>query len=88
MKIEKALINNSVRVSEVLRKFCIPTIYNFAEFTRDYFLTVSIVLSVYKQTLPLNNLKTRTAVIAKISVFVIGVEAIIYLLLYDLHETL
>ena len=49
MKIEKALINDSVRVSEVLRKFCIPTIYNFAEFTRDYFLTVSIVLSVYKQ---------------------------------------
>ena len=49
MKIEKALINDSVRVSEVLRKFCIPTIYNFAEFTSDYFLTVSILLSVYKQ---------------------------------------
>ena len=36
--------------------------------------------------LRLNNLKTRIAVNAKISVFVICVEAIIYLLLYDLHD--
>ena len=35
--------------------------------------------------LGLNNLKTKTAMNAKISVFVIGVEAIIYLLLYNSH---
>ena len=34
----------------------------------------------------LNNLKTRTAMNAKISVFVYCVEAIIYLLLYNLHD--
>ena len=37
------------------------------------------------KTLRLNNLKTTTAMNAKISVFVICVEAIIYLLLYNLH---
>ena len=37
------------------------------------------------KTLRLKNLKTRTAVNAKISVFVNCVEAIIYLLLYGLH---
>ena len=41
-----------------------------------YFLTVSIVF------LRLNNFKTRTDMNAKMSVFVICVEAIIYLLLY------
>ena len=35
--------------------------------------------------LPLNNLKTRTVMNARISVFVTCVEAIIYLLQYDLH---
>ena len=34
----------------------------------------------------LNNLKTRTAMNAKISAFVICVEAITYLLLYNLHD--
>ena len=38
------------------------------------------------KTLRLNNLKPRTAMDAKISVFVVGVEAIIYLLLYNLHD--
>ena len=38
-----------------------------------------------KKTLRLNNLKTRTAMKAKISVF-ICVGAIIYLLLYNLHD--
>ena len=37
-------------------------------------------------TLRLNNLKTRTAMNAKISVFAICDEAIIYLLLYNLHD--
>ena len=31
-------------------------------------------------------LKTETAMIAKFSVFVICVEAIVYLLLHDLHD--
>ena len=59
-----------------------------------YILTVSIVSFVYfstvsflftKKTLRLNNLKTRPATNAKISVFV-SVEAIIYLLSYNLHD--
>ena len=36
--------------------------------------------------LQLNNSKTRTAMNAKIPVFVICIEAIIYLLLYNLHD--
>ena len=38
------------------------------------------------KTLRLNNLKTKTAKNAKISVFAICVEAIKYLLLYNLHD--
>ena len=30
MQIEKALINDGLRVSKVSLKFCIPTIYSFA----------------------------------------------------------
>ena len=44
-----------------------------------YFLFIS-------KTLQLKNLKTRTAINAEISVFVICVDAIIHLLLYNLHE--
>ena len=58
MQIEKALTNDRLRVSEVSWKFRIPTIYNFAVIYSwnllfcwkvAYFLTVSIVFSVYKQ---------------------------------------
>ena len=38
------------------------------------------------KTLQLNNLKTRTAMNTKFSVFVICIETIIYLLLYNLHD--
>ena len=38
------------------------------------------------KTLPLTNKETRTAMNAKISVFLICVETIIYLLLYNLHD--
>ena len=38
------------------------------------------------KTLRLSNLKNRTAMNVKVSVFVICVEAIIYLLLYNLHD--
>ena len=42
------------------------------------FLTVSIAFYVYKKTLRLNNFKTRTVINAKVSMFVIFVEATIY----------
>ena len=40
MQIDKALINDRLRVSKVFWKFGIPTIYDFAEITREicYFL--------------------------------------------------
>ena len=58
MQIEKALINDNLRVSKVSWKFRIPTAYNSAEiypwnllfsWKVTYFLTVSIVFSVYKE---------------------------------------
>ena len=76
MQTEKALINHFLRVSEVSWKFHIPTIKIFVliylwnllfSWKVAYFLTVSIVFSVYK----LNNFKTRTAMNAEISVYVI-----------------
>ena len=51
-----------------------------------YFLTVSIVFLFISKTLRLNNLKTRTAMNAKTSVFVICVKVIMYLLKYNLHD--
>ena len=40
MQIEKALINDRLRVSKVSYKFCIPTIYDFSVITPKicYFL--------------------------------------------------
>ena len=58
MQIGKALINDRLSVSKVSWKFRVPTIYNFAviyswnllfSLKVAYFLTVSIVFSVYKQ---------------------------------------
>ena len=54
MQIEKALINNCLRVSKVSWKFRIPTIYSFVvtypwKSLFSYFLTVSTVFFVYKQ---------------------------------------
>ena len=58
MQIENALINDRSHVWKVSWKFRIPTTYNFAviypwnllfsEKKKAYFLTVSIVFSVYK----------------------------------------
>ena len=66
MLIGKALINDRLIVSKVSWKFRIPTIYNlvviypwnllFSEKVA-YFLTVSIVFSVYKQNSPAQKLK-------------------------------
>ena len=92
MQIERALINDRFCVSKVYVKFRIPTIYNFAaiyqwnllfSLKETYFLTAYLIIN---KTFRLNNVRTRTAMNAKISVFVISVEAIIYLLLYDLHD--
>ena len=47
-QIEKALINDRLRVPEVSWKFRIPTIYHFAVIY-PWILIVSIVFSVYKQ---------------------------------------
>ena len=58
MQIEKALKNDPLRVLKISRKFRIPAIYNFAVIYASnflfsekvaYFLTVSIVFSVYIQ---------------------------------------
>ena len=58
MQIGKALINDRLSVSKVSWKFRVPTVYNFAviyswnllfSLKVAYFLTVSIVFSVYKQ---------------------------------------
>ena len=43
-------------------------------------------MSFLNETLGLNNLKIRAAMIAKISVFVICIEETIYLLLYSLYD--
>ena len=60
MHIERALMNDHLRVWKVSSKFCIPTLYNFAvnclwnllfSWKVAYFLTVSNVFSVYKQNL-------------------------------------
>ena len=95
MQIKKALINDHLCVSKVSWKFRIPTIYNFGviypwsllfSWKVVFFLTVSIVFLFISKTLRVNNLKTRTAMNAQNSVFVICVEAIICLLLYNLHN--
>ena len=58
MQIEKALINDHLRVSKVFWKFCIPTIYNFEvifpwnllfSWKVAYFLKISIAFFVYQQ---------------------------------------
>ena len=92
MEIEKALINDRLRVSKVSWKFGIPTICNFAviypwnllfSLKVAYFLTFLLSFLFINKTLRLNNLKTRTAMNV---VFVICVETIIYLLLCNLHD--
>ena len=49
-------------------------------------LPVKLSFLFTNKTLRLNNLKTRKGMNAKISVFVICAKAIIYLLLYNLHD--
>ena len=65
-KLKKTLINDNLTISKVSWKFSIPTIYNFAVvylwnllFLKKaaYFLTLSIVFSVYKQNFTSQELK-------------------------------
>ena len=95
MQIAKTLINDRLRVPKISWKFRIPTIYNVAIISPwnllfslkvAYFLTVSIAFSFFNKNSRFNNLKTRTAMNAQISMFVIFVKAIIYLSLYNLHN--
>ena len=96
MQIEKTLINDHLRVSKVSWKFHILAIYNFviiypmkfAIFLKSILLFNSFycLFCFTKKPLRLNNLKTRTAMNAKVLVFVVCVEAITYLLLYNLHD--
>ena len=55
------------------------------------FLSISLCFNSFcclfkNKTIRVNNIKTRKAMNAKISVFIICVKAIIYLLLYNLHD--
>ena len=60
----------------------------FAIFTKSSLLFNSLYcfFLFINKTLRLDNLKTKTAMNAKVLVFVICVEAIKYLLLYNLHD--
>ena len=83
MQIEKSLKNDCLRVSKVSWKFCILTIYNFCSnipVKFAIFLKSSLLFNSF------NNVEIRTAMNAKISVFFICVEAMIYLLLQNLQD--
>ena len=90
---KKALMNYRLHVLKGPWKFRIAIICDFPVIYPCYFLekyptvlTFSIVFLYLNKTLRLNNIKTRTALTAKILVFVIFVEAIVYLLFYNLHD--
>ena len=92
MQIEKWLMNDCLRVSKVSWKFGIPNIYNFAV-NHPWNLLFSLKVAYFllsflfiNKNLRLNNLKIRTAMNAKISLFVTCGEVIIHLLLYKLHD--
>ena len=90
MQIEKALIKDRLRISNVCWKFCIPTIYNFTVIYScnllfsskiAYFLKVFIAFSVHEQNFTaqwFNNLKSRAAMNTRVSVFVICTERLYF----------
>ena len=88
-------MNDRLRVLKVSWKFGIPTIYifcsnlplKFANFLKEPIFSQFLLSFLFiNKSLRLNNLKTRTAINAKISVFVIFIEAIMYFLLYNLLD--
>ena len=93
MKIEKPLINDCLRVSKVSWKFHIAAVYNFAviypwnllfSWKVAYFLSFLFI----NKTLRFNDFKARKAMNPKTSVVIICVKAIIYSLLYNLHDSI
>ena len=95
MQIEKALKNDCLCVSKVPWKFCNPTVYDFAVIYYKFavFLKSSLLFNSFYCLFFLSTklydsvaLNIRTAMNVKMPVFVIWVEAIIYLLLYNLHD--
>ena len=85
MQIGKALMNHRISVSKVSWKY-LPV--KFAIFLKSSLLFNSFycLLLLINKTLRLNTLKTRAAMNAKLSVFDICVEVIIYLLSHNLHD--
>ena len=59
VQIKKVLINESLRVSKVPWKFCIPTIFNFGVIW-SWKLLLSFLFK--NKTLRVNNFKNRTAI--------------------------
>ena len=87
LKVIQVLIDDRLRVSNFSCKFCVPTIDNFAVI----YLPMKFAIFL-KSRLLFNSLycllcfKTRIAISVKFWVFAICVEAIIYFLLYNLHD--
>ena len=81
MQIEKALINNRLRVLKISRKFGISTIYIFCCNLPVKFLKRSLLFNsfycLFCLLTKLDGSKTKTAINVKISVLVIFVEAIV-----------
>ena len=75
--------NFAFRLFTILQYCNFPVKFDSLLYFSFTYLAVSIVFAVYKQNLRLNNLRTRRAINAKVSVFVICVKAMIYLLFYD-----
>ena len=95
-KLKKPLINDNLTISKVSWKFSIPTIYNFAVvylwnllFLKKaaYFLTLSIVFSVYKQNFTSQELKNLNSHECKnfIVCYLCWSDHVL-LLLYNLHD--
>ena len=86
-------MNDRLRVSTVSWKFqtylqfCSNLLVKFPIFLKSGLLFKFLLsFQFINKTLRLNNLKSRAAMNAEISVFVICVEVIIYLLLHKLHD--
>ena len=92
MQTEKALINNRLCISKVAWKFRIQTIYNFTViytiFLKSSLLFNSFYCLFCSKTKLYDSItqKLKQLWMQKISVLVICVEAIIYLLLYNLYD--
>ena len=78
LQLQKSIKGTVMQTEKALINDCLSVLKHFNSF---YCLFLFV-----NKTLPLNNFKTRTDINAKISVFIVCLEAIIYLLLYNLHD--